>query len=613
MVTRDVTGLARTMHRGDHQIAFWISTPTGEMVIRGLHLDSDEDGLLDHWEINGLDVDQDGVIDLNLAALGADPNHRELFIEIDWLNDRNDALNPFHTHEPEAMMIQALVAMLASAPALPNGIPAGITPHIDAGPGLSVNMPAGALQGGDRIGVPGFPGAHVDMVYFGLQGSLNVPGVTTRSFQNVKNNFFGTSDQRAREFVFHYVVLADFHSFLPDNTTPCVGNVSAATSTSLIITGIPCVESLGDLAGHVVKITSGTGAGQLRAIMRNIPNILFLSSAWVTPPDTTSTFALLNGSSGLGEEFIRSPLAGFSDFNSYSGNDVLVTLGGFSIDQTGRLGNAFRQSQTLAHEVGHNLGLRHGGVDNQTSSIPGPNFKPDYTSLMNYAYQLCNPPPGFPNPPFVTNPPMSPCPVTTYSLNSDPVFVDWENLQLDFQSSVFHLGNSFLLSPGANPTPTPNPIVQEQEMTSHDEEMVNQMSSGTVLVIGLVGLDLATAQAALTTMGELRVGTITMVSDTVVPEGVVLSQMPAFGTRVALGTAVDLVVSSGSSSTVPGDLDGDGDIDQDDINTLLRDRNKSVNQSACGAPCDLDNDGKITALDARKLTLLCTRPRCATK
>jgi hypothetical protein len=64
---------------------------------------------------------------------------------------------------------------------------------------------------------------------------------------------------------------------------------------------------------------------------------------------------------------------------------------------------------------------------------------------------------------------------------------------------------------------------------------------------------------------------------------------------------------------ISGDLDGDGDIDQDDINILLRDLNKPVNQSVCGVRCDLDGDGKITALDARKLTLLCTRPRCATK
>lgn len=60
-----------------------------------------------------------------------------------------------------------------------------------------------------------------------------------------------------------------------------------------------------------------------------------------------------------------------------------------------------------------------------------------------------------------------------------------------------------------------------------------------------------------------------------------------------------------------GDLDLDGDVDQNDLNILLAARNKPA--SGPSDPRDLDGDGKITVLDGRKLTLLCTRPRCATK
>ncbi|HDD57318.1 MAG TPA: hypothetical protein ENF43_02240, partial [Thermoplasmatales archaeon] len=64
------------------------------------------------------------------------------------------------------------------------------------------------------------------------------------------------------------------------------------------------------------------------------------------------------------------------------------------------------------------------------------------------------------------------------------------------------------------------------------------------------------------------------------------------------------------ATSIPGDLDNDGDVDLDDLNILLTYRNQPA--SAC-PECDLDGDGVITVLDARKLVLLCTRPRCATE
>ncbi|MEW6214430.1 MAG: PKD domain-containing protein, partial [Nitrospirota bacterium] len=98
---------------------------------------------------------------------------------------------------------------------------------------------------------------------------------------------------------------------------------------------------------------------------------------------------------------------------------------------------------------------------------------------------------------------------------------------------------------------------------------------------------------------------------------------PSFIPDVAETYVLELMVSDGqdvdfdnvavtvvSECNVRGDLDDDCDVDKNDLNILLLYRNKPA--SNC-PDCDLDGDGKITALDARKLVLLCTRPRCACK
>ena len=58
------------------------------------------------------------------------------------------------------------------------------------------------------------------------------------------------------------------------------------------------------------------------------------------------------------------------------------------------------------------------------------------------------------------------------------------------------------------------------------------------------------------------------------------------------------------------DFDHDLDIDRDDIHWV----NYFRGQEAAICPvCDLDGNGVITGLDARKAVLQCTRPGCATE
>jgi hypothetical protein len=67
------------------------------------------------------------------------------------------------------------------------------------------------------------------------------------------------------------------------------------------------------------------------------------------------------------------------------GDDAVIALAGFgpklSSDPYFQRGTSDEQAGTVMHELGHNLGLRHGGGDNI-------NCKPNYLSVMNYSRQL---------------------------------------------------------------------------------------------------------------------------------------------------------------------------------------------------------------------------------
>ena len=141
-------------------------------------LDADGDALLDLWETLGIDVDGDGTIDLDLPALGADPMHKDVFIEVDAMDGR----------APTTATLDMVVAAFAAAPdALvgnPDGVD-GITLHIER----------------DETSIPlaAWPAAWAD-------------------FDAVKAARFGTAAQRvdadalaAKRLVYRYCVFADTH------------------------------------------------------------------------------------------------------------------------------------------------------------------------------------------------------------------------------------------------------------------------------------------------------------------------------------------------------------------------------------------------------------------
>ncbi len=83
------------------------SSPGGSaFVYHGTPTDTDGDGLCDRWELRGVDLDSDLTIDFDLPSLGADHEHKDLFIEIDAMRDR----------APAPSAVNAVVASFASVP-----------------------------------------------------------------------------------------------------------------------------------------------------------------------------------------------------------------------------------------------------------------------------------------------------------------------------------------------------------------------------------------------------------------------------------------------------------------------------------------------------------------
>ncbi len=228
--------------------------------------DADGDGLYDCWEAigQGIDVNCDGHVDLDLHDLGARVDHKDIFVEVD-----------------------AMAGLMMSA-----GAKADVTHAFDIAP---VDNPDGApgIHIHIQLDDPSIASPPVAWTIDDVDGDGQADWPT--EFDAAKTIWFGTSDQRtdplilaAKRLAYRYCIFAqDFD------------------------------------ASH---------------------------------------------SSGLSE---------------IGGNDFMVTLGGWSTPG----GTRKQQSGTFMHELGHTMGLYHGGNQIDPANDRRYNFKPNYHSVMNYTWQ----------------------------------------------------------------------------------------------------------------------------------------------------------------------------------------------------------------------------------
>lgn len=172
-------------------------------------VDTDGDKLLDGWEANGHDADNNGTIDVNLPGMGASVVRKDLFVEMDYMGA--EAACPCHL--PLAADLARIVNVFGTAPVgNPNGVN-GIGLHLDAGPARGAQY---NLGGGNVL-------AHDDDLS---------PLVT--QFNAIKAANFNAN--RARTF--YYMVWA--HNYDGDTSS---GNAMSIPNDSFVVT-------LGGWSGH---------------------------------------------------------------------------------------------------------------------------------------------------------------------------------------------------------------------------------------------------------------------------------------------------------------------------------------------------------------------------
>ena len=225
--------------------------------------DSDGDGIYDCWESDGdgIDVNADGIIDLNLYSKGARPDRKDIFVELDYM----------FSYRPFNSTLDRVKNAFAKVPYryVDN-------PNEMDGVNLIIEMDDNSLPIQDEI----------------------LPTDPWSRFFELKRQFFGTDDERANTY-----------------------------------------------AKEILEAKK----------------LVYRYCIWGNKFGN-------KGNSGLAELT-----------NGAGGNDFLITLGSFNTVN----GDSNQQAGTFMHELGHTLGLGHGGID----SI---NYKPNYYSVMNYTWQFPN-------------------------------------------------------------------------------------------------------------------------------------------------------------------------------------------------------------------------------
>jgi hypothetical protein len=408
--------------------------------------DEDGDGILDKWEQeDGWDYNNDTTVDLNLYDLGAREDHKDIFVEVDWMDctlagsDCDDT----HNHKPTAGIIEDGVTGWSCSDGQDNGSdgPDVYDGYIDVDDDGNVDGDddgtiAGleVIDGYLDIDDDGDIDSSDDGVFAGhevIDGGIDMDGDS-----EVDGDDDGTlgdeadpdcavitafarapvSNPDGQDGIYLHVLLDDnlpHHRFMnfaaslledPESATPgpCNDGIDNGedgdedeedddcTAESVDVSDLgEDGYAAGTCSDNIDNGNDGTcdvdGCGVKSADPDCLPADFDNVKSFGSEGDSKQTkaaktrvfhYAIFghslfpdNTATSLWEDTI-------SGYAEMPGNDLIVTLGEWEA-------TADQQEGTFMHELGHNLGLDHGGGDSM-------NYKPNYLSVMNYTFQMTN-------------------------------------------------------------------------------------------------------------------------------------------------------------------------------------------------------------------------------
>jgi hypothetical protein len=389
----------------------------GATVLSTTVQDSDHDGLMDGWKANHGYCDAGanrgtsnqgtcplGTSDPSWVALpGATHGNQDVFVQVDYMCGANpdgtancDSANGGISYAPSQSALNDVVNAFSTHNVYvhidPNHhsipAPACLTTTLDAD-GNTVYCPFPGQAGvvGWESGFAflktqplNYPNESACETRTPPGGAAGTGPVCIRRFQPGRNNSY-------HEVIFGVASAEPTWGFQDGSLTNVAVSGNTATFTTASAHGL--VRDPGD---------TGVANGRV-TISEAISNPSLNGTYLVESVPTPTTFTILTAT-GTAATYIKTtdPLLAVesgtvtsrSGLSDIGGAGSLITLGLWGVDgQTEQV-----QSGTLMHELGHSIGLTHGGFDRVSVAGGGytfafqPNCKSNYQSVMNYMFQV---------------------------------------------------------------------------------------------------------------------------------------------------------------------------------------------------------------------------------